>query len=97
MQYLEYSYSKIVFVVYSELKLNCETKVTQLCLKTLCVPMDCNSPGFSVPWNSPGKNIEVGCHSLLQGSFLTQGLNLGLRHCRQILFHLSHRGSPKFY
>ena len=28
-------------------------------------------------WNSPGKNTGVGCHSLLQGIFLTQGLNLG--------------------
>ena len=26
-------------------------------------------------WNSPGKNIPVGCHSLLRGIFLTQGLN----------------------
>ena len=34
------------------------------------------------PWNSPGKNTGVGCHALLQGIFLTQGLNLGLLHCR---------------
>ena len=27
------------------------------------------------PWDSPGKNIGVGCHFLLQGIFLTQGLN----------------------
>ena len=27
------------------------------------------------PWNFPGKNNRVGCHSLLQGIFLTQGLN----------------------
>ena len=26
-------------------------------------------------WDSPGKNTGVGCHSLLQGIFLTQGLN----------------------
>ena len=26
-------------------------------------------------WDSPGKNTEVGCHFLLQGIFLTQGLN----------------------
>ena len=32
------------------------------------------------------------CHSLLQGIFPTQGLNLGLPHCRQILYHLSHQG-----
>ena len=29
-------------------------------------------------WNSPGKNTGVGCHRLLQGLFLTQGLNLHL-------------------
>ena len=45
-------------------------------------------------WNSPGKSSRVGCHFLLQGIFLTQGLNPGLLHCRQILYHLSHQGSP---
>ena len=30
------------------------------------------------PWDSPGKNPRVGCHALLQGTFPTQGLNLGL-------------------
>ena len=47
------------------------------------------------PWNSPGKNIGVGCHSLLQGILPTQGLNPDLLYCRQILYHLSHLGSPK--
>ena len=28
---------------------------------------------------------------LLQGIFLTQGLNLGLLHCKHILYHLSHQ------
>ena len=46
---------------------------------------------FLCPWNSPGKNTEVGSHSLLQGIFLTQGLNLGLLLCRWILYWLSHR------
>ena len=46
------------------------------------------------PWDSPGKNTSVDCLSLLQGISLTQGLNLGLWHCRQILSHLSHQGSP---
>ena len=40
---------------------------------------------------SPGKNTGVGCHTLLQGIFLTQELNLGLLYCWQILYHLSHR------
>ena len=52
----------------------------------------CN-PRFLCPWDSLGKNTGVGCHFLLQGIFLTQGLNLGLMHCRQILYHLSHLGS----
>ena len=52
--------------------------------------------------NFPGKHTGVGCHFLLQGIFLTQGLNPGLPHCRLILYHLSHQGSsllmelPKF-
>ena len=40
------------------------------------------------------KNTRVGSHSLLQGSFLTQESNLDLLYYRQILYHLSHQGSP---
>ena len=47
---------------------------------------------FLCPWNSPGKNTGVGCDFLLQGIFLTQGSNLGLLHCRQILYHWATRG-----
>ena len=35
-------------------------------------------PRLFCPWDSPGKNTEVGSRSLLQGVFLTQGSNLGL-------------------
>ena len=48
--------------------------VTQSCL-TLCNRMDCSPPCSSVHGDSPGKNTGVGCHALLQGIFLTQGLN----------------------
>ena len=41
------------------------------------------------PWNSSGKNPGVGCHLLLQGIFPSQGWNIGLQHCRQMLYHLS--------
>ena len=47
------------------------------------------------PWNSPGQNTGVGSLSLLQGLFPTQGLNPGLPHCMQILYHVNHRGSPR--
>ena len=33
---------------------------------TLCDPIDGRPPGSPVPWDSPGKNIGVGCHFLLQ-------------------------------
>ena len=46
------------------------------------------------PWDFPGKNTGVGGHSHSQGIFLTQGWNPGLLHCRQILDHLSHEGTP---
>ena len=49
--------------------------------------------GLLIPWNSPGQNTGVGTLSLLQGIFPTQGLNLGLPHCRRILYQLSHKGS----
>ena len=46
------------------------------------------------PWDFPGKDNGVGCHFLLQGIFPAQGLNLGLLHCRQILYALTYEGSP---
>ena len=52
----------------------------QSCL-TLCDPMDCSpSMGFLCPWDSSGKNTEVGSHALLQEIFLTKGLNPCLLH-----------------
>ena len=47
------------------------------------------------PWNSSGKNIGVGCHSLFHGIFPTWGSNQSLLHCRQILYCLSHQEDPK--
>ena len=46
---------------------------------------------------SPGKNTVVGSLSLLHGIFPTQGSNPGLPHCKQILYQLSHKGSPHKY
>ena len=51
--------------------------------------------GLHSPWNSPGQNSGVDSLSLLQGIFPTQGSNPGLRHCRRILYQLSHKGSPR--
>ena len=61
------------------------TKLKLLSRIQLCDPME---------WNSPGQYTGVSIHSLLQGIFPTQGSNLGLSHCRQILYQLSLQGSP---
>ena len=44
---------------------------------------------------TPGQNTGVGSLSLLQGIFPTQGSNPGLLHCRQILYQLNNKGSPR--
>ena len=53
---------------------------------TLCDPMDCSPPGFSVHGIS---QVRIWEWVAISFNFLTQGLNLGLLHCRQILYHLS--------
>ena len=75
---------------------------------TLCNPMDCKLPGSSVhgthssvqllwtPLSNPLQTriLEWVAIPFSRGIFLTQGLNPGLLYCRQILYHLSHQGSP---
>ena len=46
-------------------------------------PTLCDPARLLCLWDSPGKNAGVGCLSLLQGIFPTQGSNPGLLHCRQ--------------
>ena len=55
-----------------------ESEVAQSCL-TLCDP----PASLLHSWDSPGKNTGMGCRFLFQEIFPTQGLNLGLPHCRQ--------------
>ena len=66
-----------------------KVKVAQLS-PTLCDPMD-----YYSPWNHSGQNTGVGSLSPLQVIFPTQGSNPGLLHCKRILYHLNHRGSPR--
>ena len=44
---------------------------------------------------TPWTVYQSGFHALLQGIEPTQGLNPGLPHCRQILYQLSHKESPR--
>ena len=70
--------------------------ISWLCFSPLFLSNSLRSHGLEstkllCSWNSLGKSIRVGCHFLLQGIFLTQGLNLSLPHCRQFLHHLGFR------
>ena len=68
--------------------------VAQSC-PTLCDPMDCSPLGSCVHEIFQARILEWVRHFLLQGIFLTQGSNPGLLYCRQILYQLSYKGSPK--
>ena len=85
----EYFYQKNIKSKHSDI-------YTLLCISVSClVVSDSLWPiRLLCPWNSPGKNTGVDCHFLLQGIFPTQGLNLGLPHCKETLYQLSHQGRP---
>ena len=75
------------------LKLPVKVWVAQLCV--ILRPHRLLPASLLCPWNSPGKDTRMGCHTRLQEIFLTQGSNPGFLHCKQIFYHLSHQGSPK--
>ena len=61
--------------------------VAQLC-PNLCDPMDCIVHG-----TLQARILE--CVIVVQGIVPTQGSNLSLPHCRQIVYHLSHQGKGR--
>ena len=56
--------------------------------------MDCGPPASSVQWISQARILEWVDISFSRGIFQTQGLKPSLLRYRQILYHLSHQGSP---
>ena len=67
--------------------------VPQLCL-TVCDSMDCSPPGSSVHGDSADKNTGVGCLAPCPGDLPNPGIGPSSPQLRQILYHLSHQGSP---
>ena len=59
---------------------------------SLCELIDCSQQGSSARGILQARILE--CPAFLQDIFQTQGSNLHLQLCRQILYHLSHQGSP---
>ena len=65
----------------------CRNQVTSVVYNSL-QPHGLSLSRLLSPWDSPGKNNGVGCHSLLWGIVLTQGSNPHLLcplHCGQTL------------
>ena len=69
--------------------------VTKWCL-TLMQPCGLWSPRLLCPWDSQTRILEWVAIPFSRGSSWPRESNLGLLHCRQILYHLSHQGSPNF-
>ena len=66
-----------------------KVSVAQLC-PTVWDPMDCSPLDSSVHGILQARILEWVTISFSRGVFLTQGLNLGFLHCREILYSLSH-------
>ena len=58
----------------------CAGMLSHLVMSDSVPPHGLYPDGILCPWNFPGKNTGMGCHVLLQGIFLTQGLNQSLLH-----------------
>ena len=72
-----------------------ESEVAQSC-PSLFDPMNCNLPGSSFHGIFQARILEWVAISFSREKE-TQGLNLGLSHCGQMLYHLSHQGSPTYW
>ena len=70
------------------------SEVAQLC-PSLCDPMGYSLQGSSIHGIFQARVLEWVAISFSRKIFLTHGLNPGLPHCRQTLYHLRHQGSQK--
>ena len=77
--------SWIIYLIY----INVKVKVAQSC-PTLCDPMD-----YTVHAILQARILEWVAFPFSRGSFQPRDQNPGLPHCRQILYQLSHKGSPR--
>ena len=79
--------AKVYVVIYLNIVLVAQSSLT------LCTPMDHSLPSSSIYWISQAR-IPEWVPSLSPGDLPDPGIEPGLLHCRQILYTLSHQGSP---
>ena len=81
------------------MKVKCE-RVSHSVELTLCnslQPHGLEPTRLLCPWNSPGKNTGVGCHSLPQGIFPKERSNPGLPHVQEDSLPFEPPGKPIHY
>ena len=89
------SLTNLVVIIYSAHRASftkVKVSVTQTC-PAFCDPVDCSSPASSVHGILQARILEWVAIPFARGILPTQGLNLSLLHCRQILYPLSHQGT----
>ena len=82
-------------IKHHQCRLDLKSENESVIMSETCDPMDCSLPGSSMHGIPQATILVVGSHSLLQVILPTQGSNPSLLHCRQILFHLSYKGTPR--
>ena len=91
----EKGHNKVVYCYFASLAYMQSQSESRSLLSDSLQPHGLYLTRLLCPWNFPGKNTGMGSHFPLWGIFPTQGSNPGLLHCRQILYCLSHQGSPR--
>ena len=93
IMYIENIFVKFVVDIFNLLK--CLLTYTCVYESRSVLSSSLQPHGLYSPWNSPSQNTGVGSLSHIQQIFLTQELNWGVLHCRQILYQLSYMGNLK--
>ena len=86
--------SHLFIFAFSSFTSKVKMKVAQMC-PTLCDPRDCSPPGSSVHLIFQVRILEWVAIPFSMGYSQTRNQTQVSHHCRQILYHMSHQGSPK--
>ena len=84
----------LCYLIYL-MKSESESEVSQSC-QTVCNPVDCSPPGFSIHGILQARMLEWVASSFSRGSSQPRVLTRVYLHCRQMFLPLSLQGIPKF-
>ena len=95
-------YEKMLIMILATCRLKCDTTTNLLSAVLSCSVMSSSLQPHGLqpdrllcPWGFSRQEYWSGLPRPLPGDLPNSGISLGLPHCRQILCHLSHQGSPR--